>query len=110
MTDLSARATNCLKNKNIIYIGDLIKIPITELLKIHNFGRKSLAEIEKQISMLELNFGMKVPNWPPEDISLVRKLYADEIEKEKNRLMVKLEKENIKDKKVLYKIFVETKN
>ena len=108
--DLSARATNCLKNKKIIYVGDLIKIPTTELLKIHNFGRKSFAEIKKQISMLNLNFGMEVPNWPPEDISLARKFYANEIEKERNRLMAKLEKENIKDKKVLYKMFEETNN
>jgi DNA-directed RNA polymerase subunit alpha len=37
--ELSVRTANCLKNDNIIYIGDLVQRPG---LRTPNFGRKSL--------------------------------------------------------------------
>lgn len=43
--DLSARCMNCLHGENIYSINDLIKRSKANLLKIPNFGEKSLNEI-----------------------------------------------------------------
>jgi hypothetical protein len=42
--ELSERSANCLKNSNIVYIGDLVQKTETEMLRTPNFGRKSLNE------------------------------------------------------------------
>ncbi|OYW86470.1 MAG: DNA-directed RNA polymerase subunit alpha, partial [Sphingobium sp. 32-64-5] len=42
--ELSVRSANCLKNDNIIYIGDLVQKTEAEMLRTPNFGRKSLNE------------------------------------------------------------------
>ncbi|RZJ16208.1 MAG: DNA-directed RNA polymerase subunit alpha, partial [Brevundimonas sp.] len=39
--ELSVRSANCLKNDNIVYIGDLIQKTEGEMLRTPNFGRKS---------------------------------------------------------------------
>jgi DNA-directed RNA polymerase subunit alpha len=39
--ELSVRSMNCLKNDNIIYIGDLVQKSEGEMLRTPNFGRKS---------------------------------------------------------------------
>src|SRR6202008_207150 len=44
--ELSVRSANCLKNDNIVYIGDLIQKTEAEMLRTPNFGRKSLNEIK----------------------------------------------------------------
>src|SRR5687768_12249665 len=44
--ELSVRSANCLKNDNIIYIGDLVQKTEAEMLRTPNFGRKSLNEIK----------------------------------------------------------------
>ena len=43
---LSVRTQNCLLNKGIIFIGDLISYSKLELLNMKNFGRKSFNEIK----------------------------------------------------------------
>ena len=40
--ELSVRSANCLKNDNIVYIGDLVQKTEAEMLRTPNFGRKSL--------------------------------------------------------------------
>ncbi len=45
--DLSIRTANCLQNANIVFIGDLVQCSEVGLLKIRNFGRKSLREIKE---------------------------------------------------------------
>ena len=45
--ELSVRSMNCLKNDNIIYIGDLVQKSEGEMLRTPNFGRKSLNEIKE---------------------------------------------------------------
>ncbi len=57
--ELSVRSANCLKNDNIVYIGDLIQKTEAEMLRTKNFGRKSLNEIKEILSSLGLSFGMK---------------------------------------------------
>jgi DNA-directed RNA polymerase subunit alpha len=66
--ELSVRSANCLKNDNIIYIGDLVQKTEAEMLRTPNFGRKSLNEIKEVLAQMGLNLGMHIPNWPPENI------------------------------------------
>ena len=67
--ELSVRSMNCLKNDNIIYIGDLVQKTESEMLRTPNFGRKSLNEIKEVLGSMSLFLGMEVPNWPPENIA-----------------------------------------
>lgn len=75
--ELSVRAANCLKNDNIIYIGDLVQRTENEMLKTPNFGRKSLNEIKQVLEDMGLHLGMDVPTWPPENIEELAKRYDD---------------------------------
>lgn len=73
--ELSVRSANCLKNDNIIYIGDLVRKTEAEMLRTPNFGRKSLNEIKEVIAQMGLHLGMEIPDWPPENIEeLAKKL------------------------------------
>ncbi len=73
--ELSVRSANCLKNDNIVYIGDLVQKSEAEMLRTPNFGRKSLNEIKEVLSVMGLHLGMEIPNWPPENIEdLAKKL------------------------------------
>jgi DNA-directed RNA polymerase subunit alpha len=73
--ELSVRSANCLKNDNIIYIGDLVLKSESDMLRTPNFGRKSLNEIKEVLSQMGLYLGMETPDWPPENIEeLARKL------------------------------------
>ena len=75
--ELSVRSQNCLKNDNIIYIGDLVCKTEGEMLKTPNFGRKSLNEIKEVLTFMGLRFGMKIEGWPPESIEELAKQYQD---------------------------------
>ncbi len=66
--ELSVRSANCLKNENIVYIGDLVQKSEGEMLRTPNFGRKSLNEIKEVLVQMGLELGMNVPDWPPENI------------------------------------------
>jgi DNA-directed RNA polymerase subunit alpha len=66
--ELSVRSMNCLKNDNIIYIGDLVQKSEGEMLRTPNFGRKSLNEIKEVLNGMSLYLGMEIPNWPPDNI------------------------------------------
>ncbi|NBB16914.1 DNA-directed RNA polymerase subunit alpha [Caulobacter sp. SLTY] len=77
--ELSVRSANCLKNDNIVYIGDLIQKTEAEMLRTPNFGRKSLNEIKEVLSGMNLHLGMDVPNWPPENIDDLAKKFEDQI-------------------------------
>ena len=71
--ELSVRSANCLKNDNIVYIGDLVQKTEAEMLRTPNFGRKSLNEIKEVLSGMGLHLGMEIPNWPPENIEELAK-------------------------------------
>jgi DNA-directed RNA polymerase subunit alpha len=75
--ELSVRSANCLKNDNIIYIGDLIQKSEGEMLRTPNFGRKSLNEIKEVLTMMGLHLGMPVEGWPPENIEDLAKRLDD---------------------------------
>ncbi len=73
--ELSVRSANCLKNDNIVYIGDLVQKTEADMLRTPNFGRKSLNEIKEVLSQMGLSLGMDVPGWPPDNIEeLAKKL------------------------------------
>ena len=71
--ELSVRSMNCLKNDNIVYIGDLVQKTEPEMLRTPNFGRKSLNEIKEVLSSMSLYLGMEIPNWPPDNIAELSK-------------------------------------
>lgn len=56
--ELSVRAANCLKEENIEKIKDLVSKTEEELLKIKNFGRKSLEEVKEKLKERGLSLGM----------------------------------------------------
>lgn len=73
--ELSVRSANCLKNDNIVYIGDLVQKSENDMLRTPNFGRKSLNEIKEVLTIMGLHLGMQVEGWPPENIDeLIRKM------------------------------------
>ncbi|MEL6369218.1 MAG: DNA-directed RNA polymerase subunit alpha [Pseudomonadota bacterium] len=75
--ELSVRSANCLKNDNIVYIGDLIQKTEAEMLRTPNFGRKSLNEIKEVLATLGLHLGMDVPDWPPDNIEELAKKFDE---------------------------------
>ncbi len=75
--ELSVRSANCLKNDNIVYIGDLIQKSEGEMLRTPNFGRKSLNEIKEVLAGMGLHLGMEVPGWPPENIEDLAKRFEE---------------------------------
>ena len=77
--ELSVRSMNCLKNDNIIYIGDLVQKTEPEMLRTPNFGRKSLNEIKEVLSSMSLYLGMEIPNWPPDNIAELSKQLEENI-------------------------------
>ena len=66
--ELTVRSANCLKAENIFHIGDLVQKSENELLKTPNLGKKSLTEIKDVLALRSLSLGMKLENWPPENL------------------------------------------
>ncbi|HEU4838849.1 MAG TPA: DNA-directed RNA polymerase subunit alpha [Micavibrio sp.] len=75
--ELSVRSANCLKNDNIVYIGDLVQKTESDMLRTPNFGRKSLNEIKEVLTNMGLHLGMQVEGWPPENIEELAKRLDD---------------------------------
>jgi DNA-directed RNA polymerase subunit alpha len=77
--ELSVRSANCLKNDNIIYIGDLVQKTEAEMLRTPNFGRKSLER--DQGSPLQHGSAPRHghPGWPPENIEEMAKKLEQEL-------------------------------
>jgi len=75
--ELSVRSQNCLRNDNIVYIGDLVTKSEGDMLRTPNFGRKSLNELKEVLASMGLRFGMDVSEWPPENIEELSKKYED---------------------------------
>lgn len=77
--EFSVRSANCLKNDNIVYVGDLVKKTEMDMLRTPNFGKKSLNEIKELLEKMGLRLGMNVPDWPPANIEKLVKLYLNEM-------------------------------
>jgi DNA-directed RNA polymerase subunit alpha len=75
--ELSVRSANCLKNDNIVYIGDLIQKSEAEMLRTPNFGRKSLNEIKEVLASMGLHLGMEISGWPPDNIEELAKRFEE---------------------------------
>ena len=75
--ELSVRSANCLKNDNIVYIGDLVQKSEAEMQRTPNFGRKSLNEIKEVLATMGLHLGMEVSGWPPENIEELAKRFEE---------------------------------
>ena len=58
--DLSVRTINCLRRANITAVGELISKEERELLRLRNFGQKSLQEIKERLKTLELSLTSQV--------------------------------------------------
>lgn len=71
--ELSVRSANCLKNDNIVYLGDLVQKTESDMLRTPNFGRKSLNEIKEVLTSMDLHLGMHAEGWPPENIEELAK-------------------------------------
>ncbi len=71
--ELSVRSANCLKNDNIVYIGDLVQKTEQEMLRTPNFGRKSLNEIKEVLTHMDLALGVEITDWPPENVEELAK-------------------------------------
>ena len=66
--ELTVRSANCLKAEDIFYIGDLVQKTEHELLKTPNLGKKSLNEIKDVLANHGLALGMRLENWPPQEL------------------------------------------
>jgi len=64
----SARAQNCLKQAGIKRVLDLVNMSEDDVLKIKNFGRKSLTEVKETIEAHGLTFGMGINEKDLEDM------------------------------------------
>jgi hypothetical protein len=75
--DVSPRTAACLRNDNIIYIGDLVQKAEGEMLYMPNFGRRSLNEIKEVLAQMGLHLGMELPGWPPNDIENLARRFEE---------------------------------
>ena len=87
--ELSVRSANCLKNDNIVYIGDLVQKTEAEMLRTPNFGRKSLNEIKEvwprwvSIWVWKLRVGrLKILKICSSVLTSISKIYLIKIEKD----------------------------
>ncbi len=58
--ELSVRSANCLKTAGIRILADLVQKSEADMLKYHNFGKKSLLEIQNILQGLGLELHMEI--------------------------------------------------
>ena len=61
--EFSVRCTNCLRNMGIKTLADLTKHSQEEILKIRNFGQRSLKEVDNKLAEMELTYQMNNLDW-----------------------------------------------
>ena len=71
--ELTVRSAKVLSKLGLVYVGDLVQQTPKELLKVANFGRQSLTEINEVLAGMDLSLGMQLDGWPPEDIEAMAK-------------------------------------
>jgi len=80
--NLSVRSMNCLYRENINYIIDLVRMGELDLLRIPNFGRRSLTEIKEKLTQISLRLGMQIQGSPSKDIDEAIKSLARSVEEQ----------------------------
>lgn len=75
--EISVRAYNCLKSNNIKTLGDVVSMTEQELLKLKNFGRKSLKELEEIVHGYGLEFGLNVDRYLKPEKATISSSYKD---------------------------------
>jgi DNA-directed RNA polymerase subunit alpha len=81
--DLPMRAYNSLKRNNIVKVGQLLQLQDDDLLRMRNFGKKSLDEMKERLQMrgfLPPDDGAETTEYDAEDG--LDALAADEDEQE----------------------------
>ena len=58
--ELSIRSANCMRESNIRTVGELVKRKEEDLLRLRNFGKKSLAEIKGLLEKMGLSLGLNL--------------------------------------------------
>lgn len=75
--ELSVRSFNCLKGAGVVYVGDLVQVTVADLLRMANFGKKSLEELRNLLEEMGLNLGMQLEGWPPDNIGEITRQFDD---------------------------------
>ena len=73
--DLPMRAYNSLKRNNIVKVGQLLQLQDEDLLRMRNFGKKSLDEMKERLRMrgfLPPDDGSETPTTTPRTASTTR--------------------------------------
>ncbi len=81
--EISVRASNCLRMAGIVRIGDIVKRGEQELLKMKNFGKKSLTEIRGKLTEYNLTLSMTGID------DLLKPLSEEEIRKAQSAIIIK---------------------
>jgi DNA-binding CsgD family transcriptional regulator len=66
--ELSVRTANAILSTNRVFVGDLVQMTEYQLLRVKNFGRKSLNELRDVLAHFNLRLGMELYSWPPHNI------------------------------------------
>ena len=98
---LSVRARKCLKRLNIHCVGELVKKSESELLRVRNFGRRSLREVKWELAQIGLHLGMQIPSWPPENLEELINYFAQEKKEELQTQLGQKYKENSRNLPVM---------
>ena len=67
--DLWIRTANCLQNANIVYYWQLVQYNDFELLRLKNFGRRSLDEIKEFLESKNLSLCMDLSVFDPQAVT-----------------------------------------
>ncbi len=79
--ELSVRSANCLSQGGIKYIAQLVIKDKEEMLRMPNFGRKSLDELDNILEVMGCRFGMNIA-WPPKNLDNLLELAKKRFENE----------------------------
>ena len=79
--ELSPRTLNCLKRANINRVGEVLEKSDEDLLKIRNFGEKSLFELQEKLAEHGISSGDKVADatFPAAEVSTISIEDLDEL-------------------------------
>jgi hypothetical protein len=89
--DVPTRVRKCLLNISdddapyswgISLLGDLVQLQPGHMLRVPNFGKASLFELEKALAKIGLSLGMKVDGWTRRDVfstTPVREIIRDKM-------------------------------